>query len=121
MPAEVRSAKPADRVHASPMTRTLEPSLPPIATLESAGATPLPMAVGTSVGIAGPSHDRRQVSRQEANDRLLAENLQAALREDDPMSFRELDWSESSTKGDDEEDDGEKKGKGKAKCRVKGR
>jgi hypothetical protein len=115
-PAEARSPKPADRVHGtSSITRTFSP----IATLESAGATPPPMAVATSVGIAGPSQDRRQVSRQEANDRLLAEKLQAALHEDDPMSFKELDRSESSTEGDDEEDDAEKKGKGKTKMPSK--
>jgi len=127
---EPRSPKSADRVHGtSPLTRTQEPSLPTIAILTSAGATPMPtagatgvvttpppMTLTTSAVIAGPSHGHPQVSRQEADDRLLAENLQEALREDDPMSFREMNASEeSSTEGEEGDNDGENKGKGKAK------
>ena len=126
-PAEARSPRTAVQVHGPSPLRTREPSLPAIATLASADATPAPMVVTTTppmvgntlVAMAGPSNDRRQVSRQEAEDRLLAENLQAALHEDDPTLFRELDRSESSTEGDDEEDDGKKKGKGKAKMPSK--
>lgn len=136
-PTKARSPKPADRVHgAPPLSRPREPSLPIIATLASAGATPPPM-VGTTpppmeitrrtpVPIAGPSDNRRQVSRgevsrQEADDRELAERLQAALHDGHPLSFRELDQSESSTEGDDEDDESEKKGKGKAKMPSKGK
>jgi len=62
------------------------------------------------------------VSRQEADDRRMAENLEAALHEDEPMSFGELNRSESSTEGDDEDEESERKGKGKAKeIPIKGR
>ena len=40
--------------------------------------------------VAWPSNNCPQVSQQEADDWLMAENLQAALTEDEPMSFREL-------------------------------
>ena len=82
-PAEARSLIPASRRMHSPMTEKRDPSLPAIATLPLA-TTPAPMDV------AGPSNNRRQVSRQEADDRRMAENLEAALHEDEPMSFGEL-------------------------------
>jgi len=79
-------------------------------------ATPAPMDV------AGPSTNCRQVSRQEAGDRRMAENLEAALHEDEPMSFQDLNHSESAMEGDDEDDESEGKGKGKAKkIPIKGR
>jgi len=68
----------------------------------------------------GPSTNRWQVSRQEADDRRMVENLEAALCEDEPMSFQDLNHLESATEGDDEDD--ESKGKGKAKkIPIKGR
>jgi len=120
-PAKARSPIPADRVHDVPssLTGKRDPSLPAIATLAlvmGSVATPAPMDV------AGPSTNCRQVSQQEADDRRMAENLETALREDEPMSFRDLNRSESATEGDDEDDESEGKGKGKAKkIPIKGR
>jgi len=77
-PAKARSPIPADRVDDAPssLTGKRDPSLPAIATLPSAMgsvATPAPM------DMAGPSTNRWQVSRQEADDRRMVENLEAVV------------------------------------------
>jgi len=120
-PAKVRLLILADRVHDAPssLTGKRDPSLPAIATLASAMGS---VAMPAPMDVAGPSTNRRQVSRQEADDRRMVENLEAALREDEPMSFRDLNCSESATEGDDEDDESEGEGKGKAKkIPIKGR
>ena len=66
--AEARSPRSVDRLDV-PSSRW-EPSLPAIVML--------PLAIGfgatlVAMGVAGPSNNRQQASRQEANDRLMVE------------------------------------------------